>query len=79
MMASQDGIVLDPVHVGLTHFELNNVNINDDAIRVTYNKSASQDGTMEQGYRLYVNNELVLHSEHLQMMKYTFPRSSTKE
>ncbi|WP_261800125.1 MGH1-like glycoside hydrolase domain-containing protein [Paenibacillus sp. PAMC21692] len=75
----EDGIVLDPVHVGLTHFELNNVKINDDAIRVTYNISASQDGNLEQGYRLYVNNELVLHSEQLQMMKYTFPRSSTKE
>ena len=71
--------MLDPLHIGLTCFELNNVQINGRTIRVTYKKPGSPGGPEEQGYRLYVNDELVLHSEQLQVMTYTFPSSSAKE
>ncbi|MDF2959219.1 MAG: hypothetical protein K0S39_954 [Paenibacillus sp.] len=67
LAVEQDRIVLDPLHVGLDYFCLDNVMVKGTALRITYGKpNAVQDQTnIEEGYRLFVNGKLVFHNDTL--------------
>ncbi|WP_284639381.1 MGH1-like glycoside hydrolase domain-containing protein [Paenibacillus silviterrae] len=62
-----DRIVLDPVHIGLDFFELDRIWVDGHQIRVTFNQREQH---MPRGYRLYLDDHLVLESDGLKRMEY---------
>jgi hypothetical protein len=62
-----DRIVLDPVDIGLDFFELDRIRVDGRQIRVTFHQ---RENSMPRGYRLYVDDHLVLVSDGLKRMEY---------
>jgi len=64
-------IVLDPIDIGLHHFDLDNVLVAGRRVRVTYRRPDSRTPPEESGYRLFVDGREVLRSAALTRMAYS--------
>lgn len=69
-----DGLMLDPVDIGLAYFDLDHVRAAGRDIRVAYHAPGCQTGGTDipEGYSLYVDGKPVRHSEKLEKMEYPF-------
>ena len=65
----KDRLVLDPVDIGLTYFEVHNVRIAGLSISVTYSKPGASDRPTKEGYRLYINGKEAAKSSALKRME----------
>ncbi|MBB6730676.1 hypothetical protein H7C18_07140 [Cohnella sp. CBP 2801] len=68
--AEADRIVLDPVDIGLRHFDLDNVRIAGRNVRVSYRRPDPGAPAENDGYRLYADGREVLRSDSLTRMEY---------
>ncbi|WP_339319509.1 hypothetical protein [Paenibacillus sp. FSL R10-2734] len=66
-----DGIQLDPLDIGLDYFELDQVKVAGQDIRITYGKPglSSYPEGIEVGYRIYLNGQLINKEEQLRAVK----------
>lgn len=71
----QEGIVLDPIHIGLDYFSLDRVKVQGSELRITYKSPgtvAPELPELEAGYCLYVDGKLVFHQETLGRQAWTW-------
>lgn len=73
LFVTDRSIRLDPLHVGLDYFLLDNLQVRGNTLRVSYRnpRAGNVPGEIDEGYNLYVNGALVMHSDELRLMEYS--------